>query len=53
MHSIRMKPEVLARFDINVVLIVSTDALSFGFGAVLLEQNFSPWQPVAFASRVM
>ena len=48
-----MKPTVLALFDVNAVVKVSADASSFGLGAVLLQQNNSSWQPVAFASRVM
>ena len=48
-----MKPTVLALFDVNADLKVSADASSFGLGAVLLQNNNSCWQPVAFASRVM
>ena len=48
-----MKPAVLALFDVNAVVKVSADASSFGLDAVLLQQNNSSWQPVAFASRVM
>ena len=48
-----MKPTVLALFDVNAVVKVSADASSFGLGAVLLQQNNSSWQPVAFASGVM
>ena len=36
-----MKPTVLALFDVNTVVKVSADALSFGLGAVLLQQNNS------------
>ena len=48
-----IKPTVLALFDVSVDLKVSADALLYELGAVLLQQNNSSWQPVAFASRVM
>ena len=47
------KPTVLALFDVNADLKISADASSYGLGAVLLQNNKSSWQPVAFASRVM
>ena len=47
------KPTVLALFDVNPDLKLSADASSYGLGAVLLQNNNSSWQPVAFASRVM
>ena len=47
------KPTVLALYDVSADLKVSADASLYGLGAVLLQQNNSSWQPVAFVSRVM
>ena len=47
------KPTVLALYDVSTNLKVSADASLYGLGAVLLQQNNSCWQPVAFTSRVM
>ena len=44
------KPIVLALFDVNADLKISANASSYGLGAVLLQNNKSSWQPVAFAS---
>ena len=48
-----IKPTVLALCDVNADLKISVDASSYGLGAVLLQNNYSSWQPVTFASRVM
>ena len=47
------KPTVVALYDVSADLKVSADASSYGLDAVLLQQNNSSWQPVAFASRMM
>ena len=48
-----IKPTVLTLFDVNAEVKVSAVASSFGLEAVLLQNNNSSWQLVAFASRVM
>ena len=35
------------------MLILSSDASSFGLGAVLMQQHADKWKPVAYASRAM
>lgn len=44
---------VLVPFDLNSSVRLSTDASSFGLGAVLLQRCGDSWKPVAFASRAM
>ena len=46
-------PTTLALYNPTAPTKVSTDASSFGLGAVLLQQHEHNWKPVAFASRVM
>jgi len=45
------KPTVLALYDQEADAKVSTDASSFGLGAVLLQSTGESWKPVAYASR--
>ena len=47
------KTNTLCLFDVNAHLNISADALSYGLSTILLQQNNSSWQLVAFASRVM
>ena len=47
------KPTVLALYDPQAPTKVSSDASSYGLGAVLLQQVDSIWRPVAYASRSM
>ena len=47
------KPTVLAHYNTEAETKVSTDASSFGLGAVLLQKTESEWKPVAYASRSM
>lgn len=44
---------VLKFFDPNKEIKISSDASSFGLGAVLLQRHDNEWMPVAYASRVM
>ena len=44
---------VLALYDPNRETTVSTDASSFGLGAVLLQRHEDAMPPVAYASRAM
>lgn len=44
---------VLAYYDPNKKLKVSTDASKDGIGAVLLQAEEQQWKPVAYASRAM
>ena len=48
-----LKPTVLALYDLTAFRKISTDASSFGLGAVLLQKQNNVWRPVAFASRAM
>ena len=43
-------PRVLALYDADAKTKVSADALAYGIGAVLMQQQQGTWQPVAFAS---
>ena len=47
------KPTVSALYDPQAPTKVSSDASSYGLGAVLLQQVDSIWRPVAYASRSM
>ena len=47
------KPTVLHFYNPQVPTKVSTDASSYGLGAVLMQQSDSVWKPVAYASRSM
>ena len=47
------KPTVLALYNPQAPTKVSSDASSYGLGAVLLQQVDSIWRPVAYASRSM
>ena len=47
------KPPVLALYDPKATTKVSTDASSFGIGAVLLQKTENGWRAVAFDSRSM
>ena len=44
---------VLAYYDLNKRLKISTDASKDGLGAVLLQAEGDSWKPVAYASRSM
>lgn len=44
---------VLKFFDPNKEIKISSDASSFGLGAVLLQRHDNEWMSVAYASRVM
>lgn len=44
---------ILKFFDPNKEIKISSDASSFGLGAVLLQRHDNEWMPVAYASRVM
>ena len=44
---------VLVKFDLNASVRLSTDASSFGLGAVLLQRDQDSWKPVGYASRAM
>uniref|UniRef100_A0A3Q3ILB5 Reverse transcriptase/retrotransposon-derived protein RNase H-like domain-containing protein n=1 Tax=Monopterus albus TaxID=43700 RepID=A0A3Q3ILB5_MONAL len=44
-------PPVLAMYHLNKEPKVSVDALSYGLGAVLLQEWGDKWKPVAYASR--
>lgn len=44
---------ILKVFDSNKEIKISSDASSFGLGAVLLQRHDNEWMPVAYASRVM
>ena len=48
-----MKPSVLALYSPDANSKISSDASSFGLGAVLLQQHADKWRPVAYASRAM
>ena len=48
-----MKPTTLLLYDPGANVKISTDASSFGLGAVLLQQSEGSWKPVAYASRSM
>ena len=45
------KASTLAYYDVKVPIIVSSDASSYGLGAVLLQEQNSTLVPIAFASR--
>ena len=47
------KPTPLGRYDPAAQTKVSTDASSFGLGAVLLQRINAAWKPVVYASRAM
>ena len=47
------KPTVLAPYDPSVPTKLTSDASSFGLGAVLMQQREGEWRPVAYASRAM
>ena len=44
---------VLVPFDLQASLRLSSDASSFGLGAVLLQLEADEWRPIAYASRSM
>ena len=44
---------VLVPFDLRKPLRLSSDASSYGLGAVLLQLDADEWRPLAFASRSM
>jgi len=44
---------ILAPFDMNCPMRLSTDASSFGLGAAILQKVNDEWRPVAYASRAM
>ena len=48
-----VKPTILALYDPNATIKVSADASLFGLGAVLLQESWEGWKPVAYASRSM
>ena len=43
------KPRILALYDVNADMKISVDASSYGLGAVLLQRENQPWQPVIYA----
>lgn len=47
------KPTIFTFYDPNAATKVSADASSYGLGAVLLQENESGWNPVAYASHSM
>ena len=47
------KPSVLALYSPDANSKISSDASSFGLGAVLLQQQADKWRPVAYASRAI
>ena len=48
-----MKTSVLALYSPDANSKISSDASSFGLGAVLLQQQADKWRPVAYASWAM
>ena len=47
------KPSTLALYNPQVATKISTDASSYGLGAVLLQEEQGSWKPVAFASKAL
>ncbi len=48
------QPTVLALYDVDAELKISSNASAYGLGAVLLQRHSdSQWKPVAYASRCM
>ena len=47
------QPTILVMYDPLAETKISTDASSFGLGAVLLQKVKTEWRPVAYASRSM
>lgn len=48
-----VKPTMLNLYNPMAETKVSTDASSFGIGAVLLQLDGETWKPVAYASRAL
>jgi hypothetical protein len=53
LKAILTSTSVLKFFDPNKEIKISSDASSFGLGAVLLQKHDNEWMSVAYASRVM
>ena len=47
------KPSTLALYNPQVATKISTDASSYGLGAILLQEEQGSWKPVAFASKAL
>ena len=47
------KPSTLALYNPQIATKISTDASSYGLGAVLLQEEQGSWKPVAFASKAL
>ena len=47
------QPTVLTLYDPKALTKISADTLSYGLGAVILQEISGNWKPVAYASRSM